>query len=110
VKAKYYSTLLILSLLSLYISNTPTYYVFKDFIIDESFIPLAILNYILNPLDMVWYWGSFSLYGSLFLTIPRVWYWAEFKFFPMKLFLLRGGRVLKVESQNVGADRFVYWL
>lgn len=28
----------------------------------------------------------------------------------MKLFLLRGGRVLKVEAQNVGADRFTYWL
>ena len=77
---------------------------------DESFIPLSILNYVLNPLDMVWYWCSFSLYASLALIIPRTWYFSDFKWMPMKLFLLRGGRVLKVDSQNIGADRFTYWL
>lgn len=59
---------------------------------------------------MVWYWTSFGLYGCLALSIPRIWYFAEFKWYPMKIFLLRGGRVLKVESQNIGADRFTYWL
>lgn len=28
----------------------------------------------------------------------------------MRLYLLRGGRVLKVEAQNIGADKFIYWL
>lgn len=51
-----------------------------------------------------------ALYGSLCLGIPRIWYFAEFKWFPQKLFLLRGGRVLKVEAQSVGNDRFTYWL
>lgn len=64
----------------------------------------------LNPLDMVWHWASMAMYGSLALTIPRIWYFSDFKWTPMRLYLLRGGRVLKVESQNLGADRFVYWL
>jgi len=59
---------------------------------------------------MVWHWTSFALYGSVFLVTPRVWYWAEFKYYPAKLYLLKGGRVLKVESQSVGADRFTYWI
>lgn len=78
--------------------------------VDESIIPLAILNYVLNPLDMVHYWLSIGLYGSVWAVIPRIWFWSSFKWYPMKLFLLRGGRVLKVESQGTGGDRFTYWL
>ena len=70
---------------------------------------MAILNYVLNPLDMLWYWTSFGLYGSLALTIPRIWYFSNFKWYPMRLFLLRGGRVLKVESQGTGNIRYTCW-
>jgi hypothetical protein len=110
VKDKFCFTLPTLSIVKHYISNILIYYVYKCFYLDESFIPLAILNFVLNPLDMVWHWTSFALYGSVFLVTPRVWYWAEFKYYPAKLYLLKGGRVLKVESQSVGADRFTYWI
>jgi len=30
-------------------------------------------------------------------------------YYPNKLFLLRGGRVLKVESQSLGNYRYIYW-
>lgn len=30
-------------------------------------------------------------------------------YFPNKLFLLRGGRVLKVEAQSLGNMRYIYW-
>jgi hypothetical protein len=59
---------------------------------------------------MVWYWTSFGLYSTVFWFTPRVWFFADFKYHPQKLFLLRGGRVLKVESQSVGNDRFTYWI
>lgn len=59
---------------------------------------------------MVWHWASFGLYGSVFLFTKRTWYWADMKYHPCKLFLLRGGRVLKVESQTVGGDRLIYWI
>ncbi len=32
------------------------------------------------------------------------------KYTPMRISLLRGGRVLKVESQNAGAEKFTYWV
>lgn len=59
---------------------------------------------------MVYHWTSFALYGSIFLAIPRTWYFSDFKYTPMRLFLLRGGRVLKVESNSISADKYVYWL
>lgn len=64
--------------------------------VDESLIPIAILHYVLNPFDLAWYWGSFSLYAAPALVIPRIWYVADFKYQPRKLFLLKGGKVLKV--------------
>lgn len=76
---------------------------------DESLIPLGILNYVLNPFDLAWYWCSFSLYAAPALTIPRIWYVADFKYHPRKVFLLRGGKVLKVEAQSLGNERFTYW-
>ena len=76
---------------------------------DESLIPLGILNYVLNPFELAWYWCSFSLYASPALVIPRIWYIADFKYHPRKLFLLRGGKVLKVEAQTLGNERYTYW-
>ena len=103
-------TRLIRSKMRLCISSTLTFCVLFSFILDESAIPFSILNYALNPFDMVWYWTSFMLYFSPALVIPRIWYFADFKWHPRKLFLLRGGRVLKVEAQSVGNERLTYWL
>ena len=67
------------------------------------------MNYVLNPFDLAWYWCSFSLYAAPALVIPRIWYFADFKYHPRKVFLLRGGKVLKVEAQSLGNERFTYW-
>ncbi len=77
--------------------------------VDESLIPIAFLNYVLNPFELAWYWGSFALYAAPALVIPRIWYISDFKFHPRKLFLLRGGKVLKAETQSLGAERFTYF-
>ncbi len=77
---------------------------------DESAIPFSILNYVLNPFEMGWFWPSLGLYFSLALTIPRIWYWSSFKYYPQRIFLLRGGRVLRVETQSLGNDRYTFWL
>ena len=85
------------------ISNIHTFSVrFWLIILDESLIPIGILNYVLNPFDLAWYWCSFSLYAAPALVIPRIWYFADFKYHPRKVFLLRGGKVLKVEAQPLG--------
>lgn len=86
-----------------FISNILTFSVSSSLIIlDESLIPIGILNYVLNPFDLAWYWCSFSLYAAPALVIPRIWYFADFKYHPRKIFLLRGGKVLKVEAQSLG--------
>jgi hypothetical protein len=68
-----------------------------------------MLNYVLNPLELVWYWNSFFLYFTPFVFCARIWYWRDFMYFPNKFFLLRGGRVLKIESQSLGNIRYIYW-
>jgi len=64
---------------------------------------------VLNPLELVWYWNSFFLYFTPFFFTPRVWYFREFAYHPHKLFLLRGGRVVKIEAQSLGNVRYIYW-
>eukprot|EP00178_Gracilaria_changii_P012889 TRINITY_DN36302_c0_g1_i1.p1 TRINITY_DN36302_c0_g1~~TRINITY_DN36302_c0_g1_i1.p1 ORF type:complete len:136 (+),score=6.38 TRINITY_DN36302_c0_g1_i1:280-687(+) len=71
---------------------------------------MAILNYVLNPLDLVWYWNSFFLYFTPFVLCSRIWYWRDFVYYPNKMFLLRGGRVLRVESQTLGNAKHIYWI
>jgi hypothetical protein len=73
-------------------------------------VPLAILNYVLNPLDLVWYWNSFFLYFTPFVYCSRTWYFRDFMYFPNKLYLLRGGRVLRIEAQSLGNQRYIYWV
>lgn len=64
----------------------------------------------LNPLDLVWYWNSFFVYASPFFFHPRTVYWRDFMYWPQKIFLLRGGRVCKVESNTLGNMRYIYWI
>jgi hypothetical protein len=68
-------------------------------------VPLAFLNYVLNPFDLVWYWNSFFLYFTPFVYCARIWYWRDFAYHPNRLYLLRGGRVLRVEAQTLGNAR-----
>lgn len=69
---------------------------------------MAILNYVLDPFELVWYWNSFFLYFTPFVFSARIWYWRDFMYHPNKLFLLRGGRVLKIEAQTLGNIRYAY--
>ncbi len=45
-----------------------------------------------------------------FLLGPRVTYYRDFMYWPQKLFLLRGGRACKVEANNPGNTRYIYWI
>lgn len=65
-------------------------------------MPLAALNFVLDPFALAWYYNSFLLYFSTSLWIPRAWHLHGLKYTPNKLFLLRGGKVIKVESRNFG--------
>jgi hypothetical protein len=64
----------------------------------------------MNPFELAWYWCSFGLYFAPALSIPRIWYFSDFKYQPIKFHLLRGGKVLKVQAQSMGNEKFTYWL
>lgn len=44
------------------------------------------------------------------MWIPRVWYFRSLHYRISKLSLLRGGRVLKVETQTLSGDRYINWV
>jgi hypothetical protein len=46
---------------------------------------------------------------SLFGMVPRIWDISDQKYLVQKLFLLRGGRVLKIETMSMSGDRFTSW-
>lgn len=55
-------------------------------------------------------WSKTILTKSVFFTIPRIWQFSDHKYLVQKLFLMRGGRNLKVEAQSLSGDRFTYWI
>ncbi len=66
-------------------------------------IPAFVYMYLMNPFDIEWYWNNINLFAAYgcklknLVWIPRVWYWRGFNYRPRRLFLLRGGKVLKIE-------------
>jgi hypothetical protein len=55
-------------------------------------------------------WSKELLIKSVFFTIPRIWQFSDHKYLVQKLFLMKGGRNLKVEAQSLSGDRFNYWI
>lgn len=50
------------------------------------------------------------MYFTPFVCSSRIWYYHDYKFTPQKIFLMRGGRNLRVEAQTLGNTRYVYWV
>ena len=80
------------------------------YILYESLIPASIWMYLYNPFEL--HWGFNNLFGYLACTlwIPRVWYFRSLQYKVHRLSLLRGGKVLKVETNSLAADRFKNWV
>ena len=53
--------------------------------------------------------GNYFLIQCCFFATPRVWQFSDHKYLVQKLFLMRGGRNLKVETMSLSGDRFTYW-
>lgn len=49
------------------------------------------------------------MWGSFFLVTPRMWYLSDLKYMINKMFLLRGGRVLKIETMSISGERYTHW-
>jgi len=73
-------------------------------------IPASLWMWIYNPLDLEWYWNNGFLFLMNFLWIPRMWYWRSLHYKIRRLYLLRGGKVAKFETQTLAGDRYTSWV
>ena len=51
-----------------------------------------------------------NLMACNFLWLPRMWYFRSLQYKIRRLSLLRGGKVLKIETNSLSGDRFVSWV
>jgi hypothetical protein len=52
----------------------------------------------MNPLEIAWYWNNAFAFLPFVLYTPRLWYYKNLSERISKMSLLRGGKVVRVES------------
>jgi len=77
-----------------------TIYMKYPYILYESFIPICAFMWYVNPFNIPWNWNYLNIFAMASLWWPRVWYWAFVKYHPRRMWLLRGGRYIKIESSS----------
>jgi hypothetical protein len=85
-------------------------YLKYPYVFYESLIPLCLFMFYANPLGLDYYTNYLNILAVNSLWWPRVQYWKSLQYKPRRLWLLRGGKVLKVEMSSVGGDRFTAWV
>ena len=73
-------------------------------------IPLSLFMYYCNPLYLDWKINAIFLIPPNVLWWPRIQYWKSLQYRIRRLYLLRGGKVLKVEMTNLSGDRRTCWV
>ena len=78
------------------IKNSTIYFKYPYCVYDMA-IPLCVYLYIVNPFHMNWQFLGSLFYGSLcFGWLPHVMYWKSLDRKIHKLFLLRGGKYIRI--------------
>lgn len=90
--------------------KTKTVYFKYPYILYESLIPLALLNFVANPLELVWQWNYLNLVALNVLWMPRAWYFYSLQFRIRRMWLLRGGKYVKIERTTLAGDTFTDWV
>ena len=80
------------------------------YIFFESLIPLCLLGFFYHPFEISYYTNECLLILPMFLCAPRLWYLENFKNYVRRLWLLRGGKVLKVERSTLAGDQYTHWM
>ena len=73
-------------------------------------MPLGVYMWFVNPFDLVWTLNNLFVYSILVLWIPRMWYFRDLQYKVHRLYLLRGGKVAKIEINTLNNDRGTYWV
>lgn len=75
-----------------------TIYFKYPYVFYEATIPLSIWAFIYNPFEMTKNEVNMLLVLPNIAWIPRMWYWRSLQYKICKLYLLRGGKVAKIET------------
>lgn len=86
-----------------------TLYFKYPYILYESLIPAAFFMWFVNPFALAWTWNYLNLVLIGTAWWPRVWWWRSVRYRPRRMWLLRGGRYVKIESTSMAGDRFTVW-
>jgi hypothetical protein len=90
--------------------RTMTIYTKYPYCLYESFIPACIYMYYMNPFSLPYHYSYSFIFLSIMLGFPRVWHIKSLNQRIERLSLLRGGKVLKVESGTIYGDKMVSWV
>ncbi|KAM3137132.1 hypothetical protein pb186bvf_010702 [Paramecium bursaria] len=80
------------------------------YVMYETMMPLGVYMWFVNPFDLVWTLNNIFVYSILVLWIPRMWYFRDLQYKVHRLYLLRGGKVAKIEINTLNNDRGTYWV
>eukprot|EP01016_Furgasonia_blochmanni_P003032 TRINITY_DN1118_c0_g1_i4.p2 TRINITY_DN1118_c0_g1~~TRINITY_DN1118_c0_g1_i4.p2 ORF type:complete len:256 (-),score=20.96 TRINITY_DN1118_c0_g1_i4:196-963(-) len=93
-----------------YVFFQMTVYLKYPYVLYESFMPMTAWLWYVNPLDLEWTWNCINLFLFNILWVPRVWYWRSLQYRICRMYLLRGGKAVKIETQSLSGDRFTSWV
>jgi hypothetical protein len=87
-----------------------TVYLKYPYVMYDAMIPLAYYLFFINPFSWSWQFLSVLFYGANAVGwLPHVLYWKHLEKKIHKLFLLRGGKYVRIWTQNPMGDRFYSW-
>ena len=90
--------------------KTMQIYLKYPYVLYESMILPCLYMFYMDPFNIPYHWNYFFIFASVFACFPRVWYIRSLGQRVEKLSLLRGGKVLKVETSTIYADKKVCWV
>jgi hypothetical protein len=85
-------------------------YLKYPYIMYDALMPLSWYVFFVNPFNMPWHFTlSFFYIANSLAWMPHVMYWKHLDRKIHKLFLLRGGKYLRIWTQNPMGDRNYSW-
>jgi len=87
-----------------------TIYFKYPYVLYESFMPMTLFMFLMNPLELAWQYNYINLLLFNVLWIPRLWYFQGLQRRIVKMSLLRGGKAVKFELHSLSGDRNFSWV
>lgn len=85
-------------------------YLKYPYVFYESLSPLLLFMFIENPFHLSWATTYLFFFGAQMLWFPRAWYLNSMQYRIKKMWLLRGGKVIKFERETIAGDKLTNWV